>query len=330
MLLLVDGSNMAFRAHCALPPLTDREGRPCSAIFGTLKLLRSLVTAYPQARGVAVTFDTAKSAYRLGLYPEYKAHRKEVPDRINRAAYYQQVPYLVKLISLLVPVLTSDQVEADDILAWLASRADPENVTISSTDRDLYQLVDERVHVVDAFKKEATPAGDCEITPLNFFTISGTKMDRYVDFRTLVGDTSDNIKGIKGIGPVKAAKLLDQYGTVQKMVDAKVGVIAENSALLERNRNLMRLDLHTKQPEHFEALEQQLLAPHKPDHAVFKEALEALSFKSLADDFMNWSSPFSYLSTNPILNTRDSTKVAEVHSPGVSSVPREETATSQA
>lgn len=307
MILIVDGSNMAFRAHCAYPPLNDPEGNPCSAIFGTLKLLRTLVASYPEASRVVVTFDTAKSAYRKGLFPEYKAQRSEpgALDRVNRAAYNAQLPNLIAVVSLLVNTATSTTLEADDIVAWLAASVDPENVVVSSTDKDLYQLVSPRVKIVDAFRRETDPTGQCEITTENFLKVTGVPIHQYIDARRMIGDKSDNIKGIIGIGPVKSAKLLAQYGSIEKMYEAKFEKVLSNKEQLDLNLNLLKLDLHTKQPKEFEPLKVKFSEEFAPNYELFLEALEILSFRSLVNDFNNWVSPFRLLSTAPILNNCD-------------------------
>lgn len=313
MVLIVDGSNMAYRAHCTHTRLFDPSGSPCGAIYGMLQTLRTLVYNSPGVRSVVVTFDTSKSKYRREIYPEYKAHRKTSEEDPMREMYYQQLPNLMKIINLLVPTVTADDIEADDIIAWLAASLGDEKVQISSTDKDMYQLASDRVSIVDAFKKRSQNDSEFEITPKTLPTLIGVNLDQYIDYRALQGDTSDNITGIRGIGKVKAAKLLKQYGSIAGMLEAKVAIVVENQKILERNLKIIRLDLHTKHPELFTKVKEQLNTYFEPDYATFIEVLEALTFRHITENIESWVQPFKLLRIGPIFNQHAREEMGLVH-----------------
>lgn len=323
MLLLIDGSNMAVRAHCAVRDLNDDDGNPVNAIYGTLKIFRSLLAHYPQAGHVVVTFDTNKSKFRRDLFPEYKKHRADKKDTINLPAYYEQVPYIMEILGLICPVITSKVLEADDLIAWLAQRV-TEKVAISSTDKDMLQLVNDHVFVVDAFKREKGSHQDAEITLQNFQTVTGLPQEQYLEYRILTGDKSDNINGVPGIGEVRGTKLIKEYGFINKMREADVERLRGHWDTLDRNRKLMTLNRHLEEPESFEEFEKSLSQPYVQDLNHFREVLDFLKFRSITDDYHNWTRPFSMLSSNPIFNEcHGPPKMVSPHPEVVSALPGE-------
>lgn len=320
MLLLVDGSNMAFRAFHAFPPLTAHDGTPCNAIYGMMRLLRSLVAAYPGAREVIVAFDIEKASWRKELYPNYKGTRAKKDDERFKL-FFQQFGYLRKMVGLVARLLEPKGMEADDAIAWLVAQATakipPEKVVIASTDRDLYQLVSPNVSIIDAFRKDTT-AAQPEVTPETFRTMVGVDLDQYLDYRCMTGDSSDNIGGFGGIGPVTARKILAQYGSAQGAIDAGYKDFKSKQEIYTRNRRLMSLDWHQRSPMAFEELWWEMTKPFEPNLPLLQEAFEALNFRSLVDDFTNWSLPFRMLSHAAIFNADDCPQMVP---PAVSSVP---------
>lgn len=204
-LYLVDVSSMFFRAFFALPPLTNDKGLPTNALYGFLsmaiKLLREIKPDY-----IAFCFDTKEPSFRLELYPEYKANRAEMPEDL-----VPQVPYVKKLTSALgIPMLEQPGFEADDIIGTLTKHGLDAGmeVVIVSCDKDFAQLVNPRVSLYDTMKNTR-------------FDVEGVKAKWGVtpkqmrDYLSLVGDASDNVPGVKGVGPKGAQKLLSEFQTLE-------------------------------------------------------------------------------------------------------------------
>ena len=210
-LILVDGSSWLYRAYHALPPLNAPDGMPTGAIYGMTNMLKKLFAEYASER-VVVIFDPRGKTFRNDLYAEYKANRPPVPEDLE-----SQFGPLKEIIQALgVPLLQIDGFEADDVIATLSRQAsaDGAEVLIVSGDKDLAQLVDERVKLLDTMKQVTyDPAGVREkygVTP-----------EQIVDWLALMGDTSDNIPGVPGVGPKTAVKWLDEHGTLDALLAAK-------------------------------------------------------------------------------------------------------------
>jgi DNA polymerase-1 len=206
--VLVDASGWLFRAFHALPPLTNSSGQPTGAIFGMINMLRRLLREYQPAR-IAVVFDAPGKTFREEMYAEYKAHRDETPEDLS--AQFDGVVEAVQALGL--PLLQVPGVEADDVIGTLARQAEQagHEVLIVTSDKDMAQLVDARVQLLDTMKnRRLDPAGVEE----KF----GVPPERIIDYLALVGDTSDNIPGVPLVGPKTAAKWLTQYGSLDGIV----------------------------------------------------------------------------------------------------------------
>jgi DNA polymerase I len=224
-LLLVDGSSYLYRAFHAMPDLRAVPGDPTSpatgAIRGMINMMASLKTQYP-ALFVACVFDASGPTFRDALYPEYKAHRSPMPPDLR--SQIEPIHEVMRLLGW--PVLTIPGVEADDVLGTLARVGAEEGmeVIISSGDKDLSQLVNERITIIDTMNgKRRDIAG---VT--SEFGVPPTLM---LDYQCLVGDTVDNVPGVEKVGPKTAAKWLTEYGNLENLVahagDIK-GVAGEN------------------------------------------------------------------------------------------------------
>lgn len=203
-LYLVDASNMFFRAFFAIPPLTNDKGMPTNALYGflamSLKLMREVKPEY-----LVYCFDRKEPSFRSELYTEYKAHREEMPDNLQ-----PQVPYLKKLTTLLgIAQVEAAGFEADDVIGTLAHLGvqNHVNVVIVSGDKDFAQLVRPGVTLLDTMKDVRT---DVDGVKAKF----GIRPDQMIDYLAIVGDTSDNVPGIRGIGPKGAQKLLHDFDTL--------------------------------------------------------------------------------------------------------------------
>ena len=220
-LLLVDGSSYLYRAFHALPDLKNAQGEPTGAISGVISMLRRLSSDY-KAEARACVFDTKAKTFRDDAYPEYKANRSPMPEDL----VVQIEPIMQAVAAMGWPVIAVDGVEADDVIATLAERAKKSGMrcVISTGDKDLAQLVDERVTLVNTMTNEKL---DIEGVKNKF----GVPPELIVDFYSLVGDAVDNVPGVSKVGPKTAAKWIQQYGSLDAVVahaDEIGGVVGEN------------------------------------------------------------------------------------------------------
>lgn len=208
-LLLVDGSSYLYRAFHAMAPLTAPDGTPTGALYGVLNMLRRLRADYVHDY-CAVVFDAKGENFRHKMYPNYKATRPPMPDELRPQA--EMLPELVRLMGW--PVLIVPDVEADDVIGTLAKQGEEAgwNVVISTGDKDMAQLVSEHVTLVNTMSNEKL---DIEGVKNKF----GVCPDQIIDYLTLIGDKVDNVPGVDKCGPKTAVKWLDQYGTLQNVMD---------------------------------------------------------------------------------------------------------------
>jgi DNA polymerase-1 len=272
-LLLVDGSSYLYRAFHALPPLVNSQGVPTGAVLGVLNMLTKLIKEESPTR-VAVVFDAPGRTFRDDLFDQYKAHRPPMPDDLRA----QLQPLLDAVEAMGLPLLRITGVEADDVIGTLARQAADlgHGVLISTGDKDMAQLVDARIGLVN--------------------TMSNTRLDRdgvkakfdvfpeqIIDYLALVGDSSDNIPGVTGVGPKTAAKWLNQYQTLDGLIAnaaAIGGKVGENLRgelpTLELSRKLATI--HTAVPL---TLGPDDLVPGAPDLARLRELYTRLELRSL-------------------------------------------------
>ncbi|MGD0021141.1 MAG: DNA polymerase I [Smithellaceae bacterium] len=208
LVVLVDGSNYLYRAFYAIPMLTNSKGFPTNAIYGftnmLLKLLRELEPDY-----IVVSFDVKGPTTRHEEFTDYKATRKPMPDDLS-----PQIPFIKDVVrGFSIPVLEKQGTEADDIIGTLAERMSKKNwrVVIVSGDKDLMQLVDENVTMIDTMKDKTY---DVAAVKERF----GVEPGKVVEILGLMGDTSDNIPGVPGIGPKTAQRLIEEYGSVEAIL----------------------------------------------------------------------------------------------------------------
>jgi len=220
-LLLVDGSSYLYRAFHALPELRSPQGEPTGAIYGVLNMLRRLGADY-KAQARACVFDAKGKTFRDDAYAEYKANRPPMPDDLAA----QIEPLTEAVAALGWPVLSVEGVEADDVIATLTEIASAQGwrCIISTGDKDLAQLVGERVTLVNTMTNETL---DVEGVKRKF----GVPPERIVDYLALIGDTVDNVPGVAKVGPKTAAKWLAQYGSLDGVMAHAGeigGVVGEN------------------------------------------------------------------------------------------------------
>jgi len=207
-LVLVDGSSYLYRAFHAMPKLSNSRGEPTGAVYGVVNMLRRLLKEYSPAH-MAVVFDAKGKTFRDELFAEYKAHRPPMPDEL--AAQIEPLHAIVRALGL--PLLQVEGVEADDVIGTLARAAARagQDTLIATGDKDMAQLVEANVRIVDTMKEQIY---DREGVTGRF----GVTPEQMVDYLALVGDTSDNIPGVPGVGPKTASKWLQQYGSLDEVI----------------------------------------------------------------------------------------------------------------
>lgn len=288
--VLVDGSYYLFRTYHALPTMTTTQGLHTNAIRGTLNALMKLMRRY-QPTHMAVAFDTREPTFRHVLAPSYKAHRVAMD-----AALAEQIPYLHRLIAALgIPLVTRAGFEADDIIGTLTYQAclEGHKVVISTGDKDMAQLVNGAVILEDGFSGKITDVAGVEAK----FGIQPSQM---VDYLTLVGDSSDGIAGVKGIGKVTAQKLLNEYGNLHNIltnvakIKGKAGKnLLEHAADIPLNRKLTTIVTNLDLNKTWDDLKVQDPAHHnaKQRLAELTELYQTLEFKNELNALMHPNNP---------------------------------------
>ncbi|MEB3768383.1 DNA polymerase I [Acinetobacter sp. MD2] len=219
--VLVDGSYFLFRAYHAVPPLITSTGLHTNAIRGAISAIQKLMRRMNPTH-MAVIFDTPEPTFRHVLSPIYKGDRPSMPEELA-----QQIPYLHALIRALgIPLYMLPGAEADDIIGTLTHRAVAEgyDVLISTGDKDMAQLVTEKVTLEDSFKER-------QLNVEGVIEKFGVRPDQIIDYLTLMGDASDGIMGVPGVGAKTAAKLLNEYGSIGGIlenVDSIKGRVGQN------------------------------------------------------------------------------------------------------
>jgi DNA polymerase-1 len=282
-LLLVDGSSYLYRAFHALPELKSPGGEPTGAIHGVLNMLRRLAIDHPAAARACV-FDAKGKTFRDDMYADYKANRPSMPEDL--AAQIEPLKEAIEALGW--PVLTVSGVEADDVIATLAEHAKDKgwNCVISTGDKDLAQLVDERVTLVNTMSNE-------KLDPAGVQQKFGVAPAQIVDYLSLTGDAVDNVPGVDKVGPKTAAKWIQQYGSLDQVIAhaAEVpGAVGANlrKALdwLPRGRELLKVKRDVALPVDIAGL-----AAREPDKEKFAAFLERYGMKTMLREFQGGKAP---------------------------------------
>ena len=272
-LVLVDGSSYVYRAFHALPPLSNSRGEPTGAVLGVLNMLLKFLKDY-QPRRIAVVFDAPGKTFRDELFAEYKAQRPGMPDDLRA----QVAPLLSIIQAQGLPLLRVPGVEADDVIGTLACRAAQagQSVLISTGDKDMAQLVNESITLINTMNNSLLDRAGVK-AKFDVFP------EQIIDYLALIGDSSDNIPGIDKVGPKTAAKLLQQYGSLDGVlahlaeIPGKVGEnLRAGVSTLELSRRLATIRTDLELPL---ALEE--LAPGTPDVATLRELYSRLELRAL-------------------------------------------------
>ena len=304
--VLVDGSYFLFRAFHALPPLTTSTGLHTNAIRGAISAIQKLMRR-TQPTHMAVIFDTPEPTFRHVLSPIYKGDRPSMPEELS-----EQIPYLHALIRALgIPLYMLPGAEADDIIGTLAKRAEAagQQVLISTGDKDMAQLVTDKVTLEDSFKDKPMDVN-------GVFEKFGVWPNQIIDYLTLMGDASDGIMGVPGVGAKTAAKLLTEYGSIGGIlenVDKIKGKVGQNikehadgialdhqlaSIVCDLETGLTFDDLKLQDPNtealrslytelEFRQQLQSLDHPNNPNSATYKQATQEIVKSAQSETVIN-------------------------------------------
>ncbi|TAN43664.1 MAG: hypothetical protein EPN22_09565 [Nitrospirae bacterium] len=272
-LYLIDGNSYFYRAYHAIKSLTNSKGLPTNAIYGfTTMMMKVLKEKKPDA--VAIAFDTKAPTERHRIYEEYKAHRPDTPDDL-----ITQIPYMKSIVEALnIAAFELPGFEADDIIGTIAKKASSHgmHVFIMSGDKDMMQLVSDRVKIYDPMK-------DVVIDNTAVLTRFGLPPERIPEVMALTGDTADNIPGVKGVGEKTAKELLQNHSLDELLADtSKIKnerirkMISENIETAKLSRTLATIDISV--PVDFDVFSLKIKTPDwEKLHTMFVE----LDFKSL-------------------------------------------------
>jgi len=284
--LLIDGFNLAYRCFFAIPELTRPDGFPTNALHGWIKSIWRFIDQTHPA-GTLVFFDLGGAQDRLALHPAYKAQRAEMPD-----ALVKQLPHLKTLSRALgLAVIEQNGVESDDLLAAQAvalARAGHDALIVSS-DKDFAQIVSDRIKILQPPPSANPKLGWHIMGAAGVAEKFGVPPAQIADYLALVGDTSDNIPGLDGVGPKTATKWLQQHGTLDAILAAAAGdpesagpiaperfrePLRAGADRLRLNRRLTTLNLALP------SLAPADIAKHAPDRAALLAFLEEMHMKS--------------------------------------------------
>jgi DNA polymerase-1 len=296
-LLLIDGHSLAFRAFYALSPDSFRtpDGQHTNAVHGFISMLLNILSAEKPTH-LAVAFDLSRSSFRTEVYPEYKGTRGETPPEFNG----QTELLREALTAMNIFTLTRENYEADDILASLADQgaAAGYNVFVVSGDRDTFQLIGESTTILYPVKGVLNLARMDDAAVREKYSVAAKN---YPDLAALVGETSDNLPGIPGVGPKTAAKWLQEYGSLQAIFDSaeeikgKVGEsLREHMQLAVRNRQLNHLVRDLDFDFGFDDLKLGAV-----DEARVREVFAKLHFRSLTERVLRLRGASGSQTTNP-------------------------------
>lgn len=271
-LILVDGSSYLFRAFHALPPLVSSKGQPTGAVKGVINMIRSLIKTYEDSN-IAIVFDAKGKTFRSKIYKEYKATRPPMPDELR-----SQIEPIHRIIEAMgLPLLIIGDVEADDVIGTLSKQATEQGIStlISTGDKDLAQLVNDRVTLINTMTNELLDT-DSVVTKF------GVAPDRIIDYLALMGDKSDNIPGVPSVGPKTAVKWLQEYGSMEGIIANADSVGGKVGEKLRDNIDLLRLSYELASIKMDVPLDVTIgdLVPGEEDQQKLHELFSEMEFKS--------------------------------------------------
>ncbi|OGV32474.1 MAG: hypothetical protein A2020_02155 [Lentisphaerae bacterium GWF2_45_14] len=302
-IILVDAYAQIYRGFFAIRNLSNSKGLPVNAVFALAKFLIRLNRDYPIHYG-AFTFDVGKPAFRLDILPEYKANRPPMPDELRN-----QIPFIHRLVEYFGwPSLSKEDYESDDLLAGIAGFFTEYPVLIVSGDKDIAQVIDDRVKMLVPDKKD----GGLAVRGANeVMERYGVFPDQIPDLLALTGDSSDNIPGVPGVGPKTAAKLIAEFGSLSNLLQNITKL--DNQKLREKilpcadilKKNLALITLKTELPDNsWKALS--ILERKTPDWQKILALCAELELKSIyreVENLMN-ALPFDVMKKTPVQESK--------------------------
>ncbi|SDG70018.1 MULTISPECIES: DNA polymerase I [unclassified Duganella] len=276
-LLLVDGSSYLYRAFHALPDLRSADGHPTGAMHGMVNMLRRLRADFPAAY-IACVFDAKGKTFRDEMYPEYKATRASMPDDLR--LQIEPIHQAVKAMGW--PILMVEGVEADDVIGTLSAAAAKAgmNVVVSTGDKDLAQLVNDKVMLINTMTNE-------KMDEAGVLAKFGVPPNRIIDYLTLIGDTVDNVPGVSKCGPKTALKWLSAYDSLDGVIanaDKISGAVGQNLrdalAWLPKGRELITVKLDCDLSGHMVSISESLIA-REEDKPALLDFFGKYGFKTL-------------------------------------------------
>lgn len=275
-LLLVDGHAYAYRAFHAIRSLNAPDGSPTNAIYGFVKMLQKMLGTLKPSH-LLVVWDGGLAAERMAALPEYKAQRPPTPEALDH-----QLPQLNAWLDAVgYPQLQREGTEADDWIGTYARRADGLGwgVVIASSDKDFMQLVTERTGLFNPNDKseKVWAAADVEAK-------TGVQPTQIVDWLALVGDSVDNIPGVRGVGPKTATELLKRFGTIESLYarlpevksDSQRVALLDATEIVKRNQLMVRLNCDLPDGPELDSL-----TTKSPDTTTLREMYRRWNFRSL-------------------------------------------------
>ena len=274
---LVDGSAYIYRAYHAVAPLTNSEGMPTHAVFGFMNILRRLLKD-KKPQYLAVAFDMRGPVFRHDIYPDYKANRPPMPKDLA-----VQIPYIKELVRAMnIPCFETQELEADDIIASAAHllSSQGKKVVVVSGDKDLLQLVNEHVVMWDPMKDKVMDIAAVEEK-------YHVKPEQLLDCYSLMGDSSDNVPGVPGVGPKTAEKLINQYGSLEGVYEELAGMkksklkerLEENKEKAFLSRDVIRLKYDAVVPAELSGY-----LPQEADDEKLNDLYTRLGFSSMVKE----------------------------------------------
>jgi DNA polymerase-1 len=278
-MILVDASAYIYRAFYTMPPIVHSDGTPTGAVRGYCHMLLTLMERQDDATHLAVVFDKSRKSFRHEIYPEYKATRKETPSEL--APQFKLVREATEAFGL--PIVEAVDFEADDLIASYATAANAQDIDVEivSSDKDLMQLIGERIWLWCPLKRMLYGPDEVKAK-------FGVYPDRMIDFQALMGDATDNVPGIPGCGPKTAVSLLSTFGTFDRIVSEAHAIKPKKvreflidpagKKLAQVSRDLVTLKRDVPLPVPFDDLRR--VTPDKPRLLEFAQRME---FVTLAD-----------------------------------------------
>lgn len=285
-LYIVDGSAYIYRAFYAVRRLSNSKGFPTNALYGFVNMLKKLIEQENPTH-LAMTFDRYDEedegrSFRHEIYSEYKANRDAMPDDLR-----VQVPFFIKIVeALTIPVLVKSKVEADDVIATVTRRALEEDldVCIVSADKDLMQLLTDRVRMIDTMRNKT-------FTPEEAVERFGVEPERIKYVLALAGDTSDNVPGVPGIGEKTGGNLIKEFGDLENLlanIDKVSGKKRKENLTNFADQARMSLDLVTLKDDVEIDFDIEALALTPPDLNALTVVMEELEFHSMHRALLRW------------------------------------------